>query len=49
MLAGSFFIVQPSVRLESLAGCFTLFVLLVSRYCCLPLPNDATGLSAVCD
>ena len=27
----------------------TLFVFLVSRGCCVPLPHDATGLSAVCD
>ena len=27
----------------------TLFVFLVSRDCCIALPNDATGLSAVCD
>ena len=31
------------------AGCFTVFVFLVSRDCCLTLPRDATGLSAVCD
>ena len=29
--------------------CFTLFVFLVSRDCCVPLTHDATGLSAVCD
>ena len=28
---------------------FALFVLLVSRECCVTLPHDATGLSAVCD
>ena len=28
------------------AGCFTLFVFLVSRICCVALPHDATGLSA---
>ena len=31
------------------AGCFTLFVFLVSRDCCVALSHDATGLSAVCD
>ena len=31
------------------AGCFVLFVFLVSRGCCVALPHDATGLSAVCD
>ena len=29
--------------------CFALFVFLVSRDCCVALPHDATGLSAVCD
>ena len=29
------------------AGCFTLFVFLVSHDCC--VSHDATGLSAVCD
>ena len=33
---------------EERAGCFTLFVSLVSRYCYVALPHDATGLSAVC-
>ena len=32
-----------------LAGCFTLFVSLMSRDCCLTLPHDATGLFAVFD
>ena len=27
----------------------TLFVFLLSRYCCVSLPHDAKGLSAVCD
>ena len=31
------------------AGCFALFVFLVSRDCCVALPHDAMGLSAVCD
>ena len=34
---------------EERADCFTLFVFLVSRDCCVALPHDATGLSAVCD
>ena len=34
---------------EERAGCFTLNVFLVSRDCCVALPQDATGLSAVCD
>ena len=34
---------------EERAGCFALFVFLVSRDCCVALPQDATGLSAVCD
>ena len=31
------------------AGCFTLFVFLVSRDRCVALPHDATGLSSVND
>ena len=34
---------------EERAGCFALFVFLVSRDCCVALPHDATGLSAVYD
>ena len=34
---------------EERADCFALFVFLVSRDCCVALPHDATGLSAVCD
>ena len=34
---------------EERAGCFALFVFLVSRDCCMALPHDAEGLSAVCD
>ena len=34
---------------EERAGCFALFVFLVSRDCCEALPHDATDLSAVCD
>ena len=31
------------------AGCFALFVFLVSCDCSMALSHDATGLSAVCD
>ena len=31
------------------AGCFALFVFLVSRDCCVAIPHDVTGLSGVCD
>ena len=31
------------------AGCFTWFVFLVSRDCCVALPCCVIGLSAVCD
>ena len=34
---------------EERAGRFALFVLLVSRECCVALPRDAMGLSAVSD
>ena len=34
---------------EERAGCFALFVSLVSLGCCLALPHDETGLSVVCD
>ena len=34
---------------EERAGCFALFVLLVSGDCCVALPRDATRLYAVCD
>ena len=34
---------------ESRLLCFVLFVFLVSRNCCVALPHDATGLSAVSD
>ena len=34
---------------EESTGCFALFVFLVSCDCCVALPHDATGLSAVCD
>ena len=29
---------------EERAGCFALFIFLVSRDCCVDLPHDATGL-----
>ena len=34
---------------EEMAGCFALFVFLVSRDCYVTLPRDKTGLSAVCE
>ena len=34
---------------EGRAGCFALFVFLVSHDCFVALPHDATGLSVVCD
>ena len=34
---------------EERAGCFTLFVFLVSCDCCVALSHNAMGLSAVCD
>ena len=34
---------------EERAGCFALFVFLVSRDCCVARPHDAMGLYAVCD
>ena len=34
---------------EKRAGCFVLFVVLVSRDGCVARPRDATGLFAVCD
>ena len=34
---------------EERAGCFALFVFLVSRDCCVALPRGATSSSAVCD
>ena len=34
---------------EERAGCFALYVFLVSRDCCVALPRGAMGLSAVCD
>ena len=32
---------------EERTGCFTLFVFLVSRDCCVAVPHDAMGLSAI--
>ena len=34
---------------EERAGCFALFVFLVSCDCCVTLPRGATELSAVCE
>ena len=44
-------VVSPFLYLngEERAGWFALFIFLVSRDCCVALPHDATGLSAVCD
>ena len=44
----SILVLQSSLR-EERAGCFALFVVLVSRDCCAALPHDATGMPAVCD
>ena len=35
--------------MEERAGCFTVFVFLVSRDCCVALLHNATSLSAVCN
>ena len=37
------------ILIEKRAVGFALFVFLVSPDCCVALPHDATGLSAVCD
>ena len=42
-------VLQSSRWERERAGCFALFVLLVSHDCCVALLHDATGLSAVCD
>ena len=34
---------------EERANCFALLVFLVPSDCCMALPHDATGLSAVCN
>ena len=34
---------------EERAGCFALFVFLMSRDCCEALSRDAMGMSEVCD
>ena len=44
----SILVLQSSLW-EEIAGCFALFVFLVSRDCYVALPHDATGLSAVSD
>ena len=44
--------VHPSfaiILIGKRAGCFAYFVFLVSSDCCVALPRDAMGLSAVCD
>ena len=35
--------------MEERAGCFALFVFLVSRDCCIAIPHGVMGLSAVSD
>ena len=45
----SILVLQSSRLGRERAGCFALFVFLVSRDCCVALPHDAKGLSAVCD
>ena len=42
-------LVLLSSRERERAGCFALFIFLVSRDSCVALPYDAMGLSAVCD
>ena len=37
------------ILMIEIAGCFALFVFMVSRDCCVALPRDATDLSAVCE
>ena len=34
---------------EEKASCSALFVFLMAHDCCVALPHDATGVSAVCD
>ena len=45
----SSFAIDSMGKRESWLLCFALFFFLVSRVWCVALPNDATGLSAVCD
>ena len=45
----SILLLQSSRWGKERAGCFTLFVFLVSRDCYVTHPHDATGLSAICD
>ena len=45
----SFAIILMAKRGRERAGCFALFVFLVSRDCFVAFPRDVTGLSAVCD
>ena len=37
------------IQIQIIWVCFALFAFLVSRDCCVALPHDTTGLSAVCD
>ena len=46
--ASNFFHLAKEIEKER-AGCFALFVFLMSRDCCVALPHGAIGFSAVCD
>ena len=45
----SILVLQSSRWGRERAGCFALFVFLVSRDCCVALPHNVTRLSSVCD
>ena len=45
----SIIVLQSSQCERERADFFALFVFLVSMDCCVALPHDGTGLSAVCD
>ena len=45
----SILVLQSSRWGRKSPGCFALFVFLVSGECCVTLPHDVTGLSAVYD
>ena len=38
-----------NISMGERAGCFALFVILVSHDCCVTLPHDAMVLAEVCD
>ena len=48
LLCVHFSIANANLGGKERAGCFALFVFLVSRDYCLTVPHDVTGLSAVC-